>query len=139
MSNDVVNWVQVVFPKYRNEMKGQPWGFLYNEYKDKKFDTVKLEEEISELMLDDEVTSKKGIYLYVLNRKEKHLNLRAFTPKQKREAYEKQVGKCAKCGNPFDINEMEADHIKPWSKGGKTEPANCQMLCQTDNREKSGK
>jgi 5-methylcytosine-specific restriction endonuclease McrA len=34
---------------------------------------------------------------------------------------------------------MEADHITPWSKGGKTTAANCQMLCKADNRIKSGK
>ena len=33
---------------------------------------------------------------------------------------------------------MEADHITPWSKGGKTEAANCQMLCLADNRQKGG-
>jgi hypothetical protein len=26
-----------------------------------------------------------------------------------------------------------------WSKGGKTVPDNCQMLCKMDNRTKSGK
>ena len=39
----------------------------------------------------------------------------------------------------FDISEMEADHIKPWHEGGKTNPENCQMLCKEDNRRKSGK
>lgn len=34
---------------------------------------------------------------------------------------------------------MEADHIKPWSKGGHTTAENCQMLCKQDNRLKSGK
>ncbi len=29
---------------------------------------------------------------------------------------------------------MEADHITPWSQGGKTNAANCQMLCRKDNR-----
>ena len=26
----VISWVRAVFPKYRSEMKGVPWGFLYN-------------------------------------------------------------------------------------------------------------
>jgi 5-methylcytosine-specific restriction endonuclease McrA len=34
---------------------------------------------------------------------------------------------------------MEADHITPWSKGGKTDAANCQMLCLPCNRRKGGK
>jgi hypothetical protein len=53
-------------------MKGIQWGFLYNEFKDQKHDSKKLEEEISKLMEDEDVTNKKGIYSYVLNRKEKH-------------------------------------------------------------------
>jgi len=37
----------------------------------------------------------------------------------------------------FELKNMEADHITPWSKGGKTIPDNCQMLCQECNRRKS--
>ena len=32
---------------------------------------------------------------------------------------------------------MQADHIKPWSKGGFTTPDNCQMLCADCNLKKS--
>lgn len=135
----VINWIKAVFPKYRREMKGIEWGFLYNEFKDQKFDSKKLEEEISILMEDEDVDSKKGIYTYVLTRKEKHLNIRAFNPKEKREAYERQKGKCVVCGEHFEIEEMEADHIKPWHEGGKTISENCQMLCKQCNRIKSGK
>lgn len=134
----VINWVKAVFPKYRKEMKGIDWGFLYNEFKDKKLDHKKLEEEITELMLDEDVTSKKGIYEYVLTKKEKYLNIRAFTDNQKREAYERQNGVCPKCGERFELNRMEADHITPWHEGGKTSADNCQMLCKEDNRRKSG-
>jgi hypothetical protein len=135
----VINWVKAVFPYYRREMKGIEWGFLYNEYKDKKFDPKKLETEINKLMQDDDVTNKKGIYWYVLTRKEKYLNIRAFTDNQKREAYERQKGICPICKKHFDISEMEADHITPWHEGGKTIAENCQMLCKDDNRRKSGK
>jgi len=135
----VINWVKAVFPKYRKEMKGVQWGFLYNEFKDAKIDHKKLEEEITRLMQDEDVTKKPGIYEYVLTRKEKSLNIRAFTDNQKREAYERQKGICVKCNVEFQINEMEADHITPWHEGGKTSAANCQMLCKEDNRRKSGK
>lgn len=135
----VINWVKIVFPNYRREMKGIDWGFLYNEFKDQKFDSKKLEIKISELMQDEDVGSKKGIYTYVLTGKEKHLNIRAFSPNQKREAYERQKGVCIVCKEPFAINEMEADHITPWHEGGKTSAENCQMLCKEDNRRKSGK
>ncbi len=85
------------------------------------------------------MTKKSGIYEYVLTGNEKYLNIRTFTDKQKREAYERQKGICVKCKKHFEIEEMEADHIKPWSKGGKTTAENCQMLCEDDNRTKSGK
>jgi hypothetical protein len=135
----VINWVKVTFPKYRKEMKGIEWGTLYNEFKNDKWDAKALEEEITHLMLDEDVSNKKGIYYFVLNRKERHLSIRAFSEKQKREAFERQKGICVKCGEKFELNEMEADHIKPWHEGGKTAADNCQMLCKHDNRIKSGK
>lgn len=135
----VINWTKAVFPNYRKEMKGIDWGFLYNEFKDGKFDSGKLEKEITKLMQDEDVTRKPGIYEYVLTRNEKFLNIRAFTDKMKREAYERQKGVCSKCKEHFEIEEMEADHIKPWHEGGKTVSENCQMLCKQDNRIKSGK
>jgi len=137
----VISWVKVTFPNYRKEMKGLDWGFLYNEFKDKPQDSKKLEDEIAVLMQDEDVTAKKGIYNYVLTRNEKHLNIRGFTDKQKREVYEKQKGICPKCDKDkhYELSEMEADHIKPWHEGGKTESANCQMLCKMHNRIKSGK
>jgi len=136
---EVINWVKSVFINYRKEMKGVPFGILYNEFNDKKVDAKKIEKEIAKLMEDEDVTNKKGIYSYVLTRKEKFLNIRSFTEKQKREAYERQKGKCKKCGKKFGISEMEADHITPWREGGKTIASNCQMLCKEDNRRKSGK
>ena len=135
----VINWTKAVFPKYRKEMKGVSFGFLYNKFKDKPIDSTHLEMEITKLMQDEDVTKKSGIYEYVLTRNEKFLNIRAFTDKQKRESYEKQAGICPKCGVKFDLHEMEADHIKPWHEGGKTIQENCQMLCKQDNRTKSGK
>jgi len=134
----VINWVKTIFPKYRKEMKGIQWGDLYNQHHSKKLDSKKLEENISSLMMDDDVTNKKGIYEYVLNGKEKHLNIRIFTDNQKRESYERQKGVCVICKKNFELNEMEADHITPWHSGGKTSTDNCQMLCKEDNRRKSG-
>lgn len=137
--NSVINWVKTVFPKYRREMKGIDWGGLYNGFGDASHDSAKLEKEIAELMEDEDVTNKKGIYPYVLTRKERHLNIRAFSPNQRREAYERQKGVCPVCNQHFDISEMEADHITPWHEGGKTSADNCQLLCKEDNRRKSGK
>ena len=135
---NVINWIKVVFPKYRREMKGINWGFLYNQFKNETYDFQELETRVSQLMQDEDVTKKSGIYEYVLTNNEKFLNIRAFTDNQKREAFERQDGICSKCGKKFEINEMEADHITPWHKGGKTSAENCQMLCIDDNRRKSG-
>lgn len=141
---NVIEWVKLTFPNYRREMKGINWGALYNEYKNATYDTAELEEEIQTLMMDDDVTNKKGVYYYVLTGQEKHLSIRAFTPNQKRQAYEKQQGICPYClveGNRkvYTLDEMEADHITPWSQGGKTSVDNCQMLCKRHNREKSNR
>lgn len=135
---NVIEWVELTFKTYRREMKGVDWGSLCDEFKDEIFDTEALESEIQKLMMDDDVTSKRGIYPYVLRHTERDLNIRAFTANQKREAYERQKGICALCGEHFDLNEMEADHITPWHLGGKTSAENCQMLCRQCNREKSG-
>jgi len=136
---NVIAWVRKTFTNYRHEMGSVQWGELYNEFKGKKLNASKLESEVIELMQDEDVTKKSGIYSYVLTRNEKFLNIRAFTDKQKREAYERQKGKCVKCKERFEIEEMEADHINPWHEGGKTVAENCQMLCKQDNRTKSGK
>ena len=133
----VIAWVQTVFPVCRKEMKGLDWGLLFNRYGKADYDSKALEIRVKELMEDDEVTNKKGIYEYLLSGEERKLNLRAFTDKMKREAYERQNGICPKCNQHFEFDQMEGDHIIPWSKGGKTTAENCQMLCRRDNGIKS--
>lgn len=135
----VIAWVRATFPHYRSEMKGVSWGDLYNTFKDHQLDSTALDKEISKLMEDEDVTNKKGIYSFVLDRKEKNLNIRGFNQNQKREAYERQKGICPECSEHFELEDMEADHVTPWHAGGKTVAENCQMLCKEDNRRKSGK
>ena len=135
----VIAWVKSTFPKHRKEMKSVPWGFLYNASKGAEFDASELEVRVSALMADEDVTKKPGIYAYVLNGQEKSLNIRQFSPNQRREAFERQAGKCPDCGEVFKLEEMDADHIKPWNEGGKTEATNCQMLCIADNRRKGAR
>lgn len=135
----VIAWVKATFPTYRKEMKGVAWGHLYNQFKDKSFDTDKLEKQVAKLMMDEDVGSKPGIYSYVQDGDERRLNIRLFSDNMKREAYERQKGICPKCEKHWELSEMEGDHIKPWHEGGKTNAANCQMLCKDDNRKKSGK
>ena len=134
---NVMNWIKLTFTTYRKEMKGLDWGSLYDKFHGDMFDATKLEREIQMLMADDDVSNKKGIYQYVLTRNERHLNIRTFTDNQKREAYERQKGICSKCREHFELSQMEADHIMPWSKGGKSTSDNCQMLCKDCNRRKS--
>jgi hypothetical protein len=136
---NVVAWVRKTFTNHRKEMASVNWGELYNEFKDKKLNAEKLEAEVAMMMQDDDVTKKSGIYPYLLTKQERHLSIRAFNDKMKREAYERQKGVCVKCGEHFALEEMEADHITPWHEGGKTIAGNCQMLCKQDNRTKSGK
>ena len=76
---------------------------------------------------------------YVLSNDLRNLSFRTFDKKQKREAYERQKGICPHCGKHFELEEMEADHIKPWHEGGTTIAENCQMLCRNCNRVKGGK
>ncbi|WP_461257488.1 HNH endonuclease, partial [Treponema sp. R80B11-R83G3] len=135
----VINWVKTIFPNYRKEMKGVPWGELFNKYGKQKFKNAEMEKRVKELMEDDDVTKKSGIYPYLITGDEKYLSIRAFTDSQKRTAYEKQDGKCKICKEKFDIDEMEGDHITPWTEGGKTLPDNLQMLCKDCNRRKGKK
>lgn len=141
--NSVINWVKASFPQVRREMKSVNWGALYDQHKADKLDPAELEKRIAELMLDEEVTKKAGIYPYVLNAEERNLSLRAFSEKVKREAYTKQAGICADGSCPektriFKFEEMEADHVDPWHAGGRSVLSNCKMLCKSCNRRKGG-
>ena len=139
----VFDWVKRVFPNQDSAraklMKGLPWGEFYNKHKDDKLNAAELEQHIVALIDDDDVDGKKGIYEYLLTGNEKTLSLRAFDEKTKQKIYATQKGICPICKKHYDIGLMEADHIIPWSKGGKTTPDNCHMLCKMDNRTKSGK
>jgi hypothetical protein len=135
----IVTWVRSTFIKYRKEMKGLDWGLLYDTYHNNIYDTTKLEKRIHDLMEDDEIEKKAGIYSYVLSGDLRDLCFRTFDKKQKREAYERQQGICALCGKHFELEEMEGDHIKPWAEGGVTTADNCQMLCKECNRKKGAK
>lgn len=139
---DVIDWVTTTFPNYRKPMKGLPWGSLYNTHKGDELDPIALETRLSGLFADFEVENKRGIYVYLLTGEEKHLNLRQFDEPTKLAQYEKQVDEtglavCPLCNEHFGYTEMAGDHVTAWSKGGKTVPENCQMLCYSDNIKKS--
>ncbi len=135
----IITWVRSTFPRYRKEMKGLDWGAMFDEFSENIYDTNVLETQIHDLMEDDEIMKKSGIYRYVLSGDLRDLSFRTFDKKQKREAYERQEGICVHCGKHFELEEMEADHITPWRDGGTTVAENCQMLCRNCNRIKGGK
>ena len=118
-------------------LKGLDWGYWYAKYGKAKLDTARIERETQRLLKDKDVTKKSGIIPYLLDGVERHLSIRAFDDDERLAAYTRQGGNCVKCGKHFAIEEMQADHITPWAKGGKTVAENCQMLCADCNRRKS--
>lgn len=141
---DVVHWVEKIFPKYFSDMKGLDWCHLYNEYHNRAYNSAIMTSEVKRLHEDEDVQKSKGIYEFLLCRDTdpfagRLLNLRTFDKRDKLAAYSRQDGICPVCKEHFEFEEMEGDHIKPWSKGGQTTPDNCQMLCKSCNGKKSDK
>lgn len=134
----VIDWVKELFPNYRKEMKGQDWGIMYNKYHENEYDPDELEEELSELENAEDVT-KTWMYGYVLSKEDyqDRAITRKFSAAIKKAKYAEQSGHCAICGEWFPLAKMEADHIIPFSKGGRTILSNCQCLCKQCNRDKS--
>jgi len=46
---------------------------------------------------------------------------------------------CAICGRWFADDELTVDHIEAWSKGGRTELSNAQLLCRPCNSKKNNR
>lgn len=152
----VIAWVDETFTETYDEMCGLEWGRLYEEYHEENFDKAQLAAEVEKLYYDEYVTNKSGIFEYVLkflatgDKDTKLLHVRFFGPAQKRKAYEEQTKTAKKLGKSncpdcvfekrrnakkiWKFNEMEADHVTAWSKGGETDLKNCQMLCKNHNR-----
>lgn len=145
----VINWAKMLFSTKRKGITDvQAWGLLYNQYHTKQYNSNALEADIKKLVLDDDVTKKAGIIPFILSdrtwRDEKHLSLRSFTESQKLRVYERQGHKCPLCvvngiNTEYAFEDMEGDHIIPWSKGGHTTDNNLQMLCKKCNSAKSDK
>jgi hypothetical protein len=155
--NSVIDWVSTVFKDVLPEMKGLEWGRLYEEHHGKSYDPNKMSEEVKKLATDDSVTSRKGIFEFLLGGSvdTKLLEVRVFDKKVARTAYEKQtqevagngksncplcaVGHGANKARIYKFDEMDADHVTAWSKGGDSSAKNCQMLCITHNRAKGNR
>lgn len=138
----VIDWAKATFPNARpNLMKGLDWGRLHAEHGSRTdLDPGHLEEEISRHLASGEIINNhSGIYEYVLTGNEQYLDLRAFDEGMKRQRYEEDGDMCKICGNRFEFEEMEGDHITPWYDGGRTEYSNLQLLCGPCNRRKGAK
>lgn len=144
---EVIGWAKRMFPNMSKKLtECQDWGILYNKYRNKQYNTNDMRALIDRLLQDEDVTKQTGIIPYVLSDKTKHdekyLSIRAFPEQIKRRVYEMQEHKCPFCVEngiytEYAFEEMQGDHIIPWSKGGKTVEDNCQMLCQRCNNDKS--
>lgn len=155
--NSVIDWVSSVFTDVESEMRGLEWGRLYEKYHKEAYSPKKVSVQVKELYADPYIKNRKGIFEYILgdSKDTKLLEIRVFDEAIKRPVYANQTkeaqskGKsnCPLCSIGHDsnknkiwnLNEMDADHVAAWSKGGKTDIKNCQMLCKTHNRAKGNK
>jgi hypothetical protein len=155
--NSVIDWVSTVFIDVHKEMQGLEWGRLYEEYHGKSYDPKKMSTDVNGLAADSYVTNRKGIFEYLLGGSvdKKLLAVRVFDEKVKRVAYAKQkqaaeakgksncplcaIGNNANKSRIYKFEEMDADHVSAWSKGGDSSAKNCQMLCITHNRAKGNR
>ena len=137
----MLNWAITNFDirSLKRIMKGLDWAELYDKYGTATLDTAALGQRISMLMRDSEVQRQQGFIPYVLTGDEHYLDLRAFPEDVKLAVWEQQGHRCKLCGNEFDYEFMEGDHITPWREGGRTVIENCQMLCRECNRRKGAK
>ncbi len=155
--NSVIDWISSVFTNVESEMCGLEWGRLYEEYHKKAYNPTKVSAEVQKLYNDPYVKNRKGIFEFILggSADTKLLEVRIFDEATKKSVYKvqtaqaekKKVSNCSHCVTGHEANkikiwkldEMEADHVSAWSKGGKTSVKNCEMLCKTHNRAKGNR
>lgn len=155
--NSVIDWVSTVFVDVEGEMRGLEWGRLYEEYHNTSYNPTKVSKEVKKLYGDSYIKNRKGIFEYILGGSvdTKLLDVRVFEEATKKGVYSAQTTKaessgksnCPLCAVGHDVNkskiwklnEMDADHVAAWSKGGATNIKNCQMLCKTHNRAKGNR
>ena len=130
---------------------------MYEKYHGNAYDPAEVEATVRRLYEDFYVKDKHGIYEYILGgcKAPQLLDVRIFDEAARRSRYaeqtkvaqEKGESNCPYCamevGNNrtrlWKLNEMDADHVTAWSKGGATDIENCQMLCKTHNRAKGNR
>lgn len=153
----VIDWISTVFIDIEEEMKGLEWGRLFETYHSTAYNPQEVSNLVHKLYADPFVNERKGIFEYILGGcvDTKLLNIRVFENSVKKSVYTQQTDKarqeetsnCPYCAIGNDNNskriwrydEMDADHVTAWSKGGATNIKNCQMLCKTHNRAKGNR
>jgi len=155
--NSVIDWISSVFTDVESEMCGLEWGRLYEQYHKKAYDPKKVSAEVRKLYGDSYIKNRKGIFEFILggSADTKLLEVRIFDEATKKAVYATQTAKaekkgvsnCSHCAIGHDankakiwsLNDMDADHVSAWSKGGKSDIKNCEMLCKTHNRAKGNR
>ena len=155
--NSVIDWISSLFLDVEKEMRGLEWGRLYEKYHNKSYNPTEVLNEVRKLYADPYIKNRKGIFEYILSGSEdtKLLEIRVFDDIVKRTVYlaqtksakEQKKSNCSYCAIGQDTNkkkiwnfdEMDADHVLAWSKGGLTSIKNCEMLCKTHNRAKGNR
>lgn len=153
----VIDWVSTVFSDVETEMRGLEWGRLYEQFHDRAYNPTKVSAQVQALYGDSYVKNRKGIWEFVLGGSidTKLLEVRVFDDATKKSTYAQQtknaedagISNCSYCAVGHDANktkiwkleEMDADHVAAWSKGGATSADNCEMLCKTHNRAKGNR
>ena len=146
--NSVIDWVSNIFEDVDSSMRGLNWGELYEKYHTNSYSSKDISQRVRDLQGDYFVKNKKGIY----EEFRKNLDIRIFDEPMKKakykiqteEAEKKNISNCPLCAlgssnKIWKLNEMDADHVTAWSKGGATDIDNCQMLCITHNRAKGNR
>lgn len=155
--NSVIDWIRAVFPLVENEMRGLPWGELYEKFHTQPYNPAKMKQRVAELYADPYVKNRRGVFEFLLGGETdtKLLDIRIFDEATKRAVYARQTEQAKEAGHSncpycaighdanackiWKLNEMDADHVKAWSKGGVTTIDNCQMLCKHHNRAKGNR
>ncbi len=155
--NSVIDWARTVFPLVENEMRGLPWGELYEKYHTQPYNPAQMKQRVAELYADPYVKNRRGVFEFLLGGETdtKLLDIRIFDEATKRAVYSRQteqakaagksncpfcaIGHDANANKIWKLNEMDADHVTAWSKGGATDISNCQMLCKHHNRAKGNR
>lgn len=150
----VIAWVSSTFSSTHKLMRRVDWNDLYRRFGNTTYDSNQINSEVEELLIDEAVQNRKNVWEFVLGGSSdtKLLTVRVFEDITKRKAWTRQtteaeqtgisncpdcaIGAAANSSKIWQLDEMEADHVLAWSKGGKTSIENCQMLCSRHNKAK---